>query len=133
MDQEMSRRPYIRELPKTTWWLRRGRYKRYIAREVTSIFIGAYTAVLLLGIERLSEGAQAYQGFLDALDHPLSIVFHVLALAFAAYHSTTWFAVTPKAIRIQIGEGFAPEGAIAGIHYVGWIVVSLVVLLMVGL
>ena len=69
----MSRKPYIREIPKTTWWLRQGRYKRYMAREASCILIGAYTAVLLLGIKRLSEGQVAYEGFLQALNNPLSI------------------------------------------------------------
>ena len=129
----MSRRPYVREVPKTTWWLRHGRYKRYIAREVTCIFIGLYTGLLLCGIGRLSEGEAAYQRFLDTLDHPLFILFNLLALGFSAYNSISWFSVTPKAMRIQIGENFAPDIVIAGAHYAGWIVVSLVVLLMVGI
>ena len=99
----------------------------------TCIFIGVYTAVLLFGVKRLSEGEVAYQGFLDALDHPLFVLFHLLALAFSAYNSITWFGVTPKAIRIQIGENFAPEGVVAGVHYAGWIAISLVVLFMAGI
>ena len=129
----MSRRPYVRELPKTTWWLRSGRYKRYIAREITCIFIGVYTAVLLFGVKRLSEGEAAYQGFLDALNHPLFVLFHLLALGFATYNSITWFGVTPKAIRIQVGEDFAPDGVVAGAHYAGWIAISLVVLFVAGI
>ena len=128
----MSRRPYTQTLPKASWWLRQGRYRRYIAREVTCIFIGIYTTVLLFGVKRLSEGPTTYQGFLDALNHPMWIVFHLLALAFAAYNSVTWFAVTPKAIRFQIGDDFVPDAVIAGAHYAGWAAVSVIVLLMVG-
>jgi fumarate reductase subunit C len=128
----MSRRPYIRELPKTRWWLRQGRYKKYILREVTCIFIGVYTAVLLTGIKRLSDGPGPYEAYLDVLNHPLYILFHVLALAFAAYNSITWFGVTPKAMRIQTGESFVPDGVIAGAHYAGWAVVSLVILFIAG-
>ena len=33
----MSRKPYVREIPKTSWFMRQGRYKRYMAREVTCV------------------------------------------------------------------------------------------------
>jgi fumarate reductase subunit C len=128
----MSRRPYVQALPKTTWWLRHGRYKRYIAREVTCLFIGAYTTILLLGVKRLSEGPAAYEGFLEMLMRPAWILFHVLALGFSVYNSVTWFGVTPKAMRFQIGEDFLPDAVIAGAHYVGWALVSLLVLYMAG-
>jgi fumarate reductase subunit C len=129
----MSRRPYVRELPRTTWWLRQGRYKRYIAREVTCIFIGLYTAILLRGIACLAAGPEAYQAFLDTLKHPLYILFHLLALGFAAYNSVTWFGVTPKAMRVQMGEDFVPDGVIAGVHYAGWAVISLIILFVAGI
>lgn len=129
----MSRRPYVRELPKTTWWLSHGRYRRYIAREITCIFIGVYTAVLLFGVKRLSEGEAAYQGFLEALDHPPFILFHLLALGFSAYNSISWFSVAPKAMRLRIGENFVPDVVVAGAHYAGWIAVSVIVLLMAGI
>ena len=129
----MTRRPYIRELPRTTWWLARGRYKKYMTREVTCIFIGLYTAILLRGIGCLAAGPEAYQGFLDTLNHPLYILFHLLALGFAAYNSVTWFGVTPKAMRMQVGEDFVPDGVIAGAHYAGWAVISLIVLFVAGI
>jgi fumarate reductase subunit C len=129
----MSRRPYVQTLPKTTWWLRQGRYKKYIAREITCIFIGVYTAFLLFGVVRLSQGPAAYQGFLNALDQPLLVSFHVLALAFASYNSVTWFGVTPKAMRFQIGEDFVPDAAVAGVHYAGWAAASLCMLFLAGI
>lgn len=128
----MSRRPYIREIPKTTWWLRQGRYKRYIAREVTCILIGAYTFFLLWGIKRLSEGPEAYAAFLEALQSPASIVFQLVALAFTIYHATSWFNVTPKAMPMQMGEEKLPGGVIVGAHYAGWAVISFVVLFLAG-
>ncbi|MCX7180382.1 MAG: hypothetical protein NTX56_17025 [Proteobacteria bacterium] len=54
----MSRRPYVREVPPTSWYFRMPRYMRYMAREVTSIFIGIYTVILLVGLARLTEGVQ---------------------------------------------------------------------------
>ncbi|MFO1372203.1 MAG: fumarate reductase subunit C [Candidatus Competibacteraceae bacterium] len=126
----MSRKPYIRELPKTTWFLRQPRYKRYMAREVTCIFIGAYTFLLICALGRLAQGEAAYEGFLHALRSPLGVLFHLVVLAFAVYHSITWFNVTPQAMPIQRGEEFVPGKIIIGAHYGGWAVISLIVLLL---
>jgi len=128
----MSRNPYIRPVSDTTWWTAQPRYIRYMAREVSCILIGAYTGVVTFGLFHLSQGAAAWNGFLETLQSPLSIAFHLLALAFALYHTTTWFNVTPKAMPLQLGETQVPGGVIIGAHYAGWAVVSIVVLFLVG-
>ncbi len=48
--EEMSRKPYVREVSKTTWFLSHPRYMRYMAREVTCIFIVAYTFLLIVAL-----------------------------------------------------------------------------------
>ncbi len=128
----MSRRPLIREVPPATWFLRHPRYMRYMAREVTSLFIGAYCMLLVVAMQRLSAGPAAWQGFLDALRSVDSIVFHLLAMAAAFYHAGTWFNATQKAIPLQIGEEFVEGSYISGAHYVVWVVLSLVVLFLAG-
>jgi len=128
----MSRRPYVRELPRTTWFFRHPRYLRYMAREVTCIFIGIYTIMLLVGLARLSQGQVQYEAFLDALRQPSAIVFHVVALAFSLYNSFTWFNVAPKALPIQAGEEFMPDSVVAGAHYVVWALLSLFILFWAG-
>ena len=40
-------KPYVRPLSKTSWFLTQPRYKRYMAREVTCLFIFAYTLSLI--------------------------------------------------------------------------------------
>ena len=132
VEKVSGRRPYVREVPKTHWFLRRPRYMRYMAREITCIFIGVYTFIWVVGIVRLSQGEAAYQAFLQALKTPASMVFHIAALVFAIYHSVTWFNLTPKALPVQLGEDFVPDGVIAGAHYAAWIVLSLVILLLAG-
>ena len=52
----MSRRPYIRELSKTGWWLKQPRYIRYMAREMSALFIGIYVLVLIAGIVSVVAG-----------------------------------------------------------------------------
>ena len=128
----MSRRPFVREMPKTHWFLRQPRYLRYMAREVTCVFIGAYAVLLLIALARLAEGREAYEGFLRALGSSAGIAFQVVVLAFALYHTVSWFSVTPKAMPIQRGEEFVPGGIIIGAHYAGWIAISIVVLVLAG-
>ena len=62
----MSRRPYIRKV-KANLWLGQRRYVIYMIRELTSLFVGLYCAVLVVGLLRLSQGRAAWDGFLAAL------------------------------------------------------------------
>jgi fumarate reductase subunit C len=128
----MSRKPFIRPVSTTRWWLAQPRYIRYMAREVSCVFIGAYTAVVVVGLLRLSQGAAAWEGFVASLQGPASVAFHLLALTFALYHTTTWFNVTPKAMPVQLGEARLPGGIIIGAHYAGWALVSALVLFLAG-
>lgn len=127
----MSRLPYVREMT-SEWIFRHPRYLRYMAREFSCLFIGAYTLLLVWGLRELASGPAAWQAFLECLASPASIVFHVVALGFASYHSITWFNLTPKALPVQLGDEFLPDGAISGAHYAGWVVVSLAILFLAG-
>ncbi len=128
----MSRKPYIRPVSNYSWWLSQPRYVRYMAREASCIFIGAYSGVLVFGLLRLSQGAVAWETFLACLQTPAAIIFHLLAFVFSLYHTTTWFNVTPKAMVIQIGKTRVPGNIIIGTHYFIWIVLSMIVLLLAG-
>ena len=128
----MSRKPLIREVPPTTWFFRHPRYMRYMAREVTCIFVGAYCLLLVVGLQRLAAGQAAYEAFLQALRSPVSIVFHVLALVASVYHAATWFNASQKAMPVQIGEDFVAGNVISGAHYVIWIILSFFVLYVAG-
>ncbi len=127
----MSRRPYVRE-ETWRWVLRHPRYLRHMAREFSCLFIGAWTFLLIVGLKRLAEGPQAWEAFLAALRGPLSIAFHVVALAFAIYHSITWFNLTPKALPLQLGESFVSDRVVSGAHFVAWGLLSAAVLWLAG-
>jgi fumarate reductase subunit C len=129
----VSRRPYVRKV-KRSWWLGQRRYLLYMLRELTSLFVGLYCALMVLGIYRLSQGRLAWDAFVAALSSPLGIVFQLLCLAFAIYHTTTWFAVTPKAMPplVMKGERVA-DRTIVGFHYGAWALVSAVVLIAAGI
>jgi fumarate reductase subunit C len=125
----MSRKPYLREVPKTTWFLRQPRYMRYMAREVTCIFILAYTFLLIFALGSLADGPDAFQEFLNSLRSPWGVLFNLVVLVVTAYHSLSWFVVTPQAMPIQRGEEFVPGNIIVNAHYGAWAVVSLIILI----
>ena len=131
MAEKVSRRPYVRQMT-FRWIFRHPRYVRYMVREFSCLFIGGWTLLAVWGLRSLAQGPEAYQAFLELLRTPASVLFHLLALGFAIYHSITWFNLTPKALPLQVGEAFVPDGVIAGAHYVGWAAVSLVVLVLAG-
>jgi len=116
-------KPYVRPMP-ATWWLKRTPYLLFMLRELTSVFIAAYVVLFLVMIRRLSEGQAAYELFLNGLRSPLAISFHVVALAFALFHTITWFHLTPKAMAVRIGEERVPPALIIAPNYVAWVVVS---------
>lgn len=128
----MSRKPYVREISTTGWWLKRPQYVRYMSREVTCIFVGALALLMLWGLMRLSQGAQAYADFLGSLRSPGGVVLTLLILAFSLHNATSWFNVTPKAMPVQVGEEFLSGKIIIGAHYAVWAVVSLVVMIAAG-
>jgi len=127
----MSRKPYLREMT-SEWIFRHPRYLRYMTREFSCLFIGAWTLMLVCALARLSEGPQAWAAFLEGLKSPLIVAFHAVALAFAVYHSVTWFNLTPKALPLQVGEGFVPDGVIAGSHFAAWAALSIAILYFAG-
>ena len=128
----MSRKPYVRPVSKTGWYLKQPRYMRYMSREVTCIFIGAFALLMVCAVERLSRGQAAFDSFMAALKGPWSFLAFALIMAFAVHNATNWFNVTPKAMPVQIGEDFLDGKYIVGAHYAIWAIASLVVLFFAG-
>ncbi|MEI8157424.1 MAG: hypothetical protein WCH60_11215 [Burkholderiales bacterium] len=128
----MSRKPYVRPVSKTGWWLKHPRYMRYMSREVTCVFIGAFALLLVCTLERLAKGPEAYASFIAAIQGPMSVMGMLLVLIFALHNATSWFNVTPKALPVQIGEEFLAGKYIIGAHYAVWAIASLVVLFFAG-
>jgi fumarate reductase subunit C len=128
----MSRKPYVRPVSRIGWYFKHPRYLRYMSREVTCIFIGAFALLMVCALERLSQGQAAYEAFLAAITGPWSILGLLLVLVFAVHNATSWFNVTPKALPVQIGEEFLAGKYIVGGHYAVWLVASLLVLVFAG-
>jgi fumarate reductase subunit C len=123
-DVQSKPRQYVRPIPKT-WWLKRPAYTKFMVRELTSGFIAAYTLLLLALCCGASEG-DSFHALFTALSSPPSVAAHLVVLFFALFHTITFFNLTPRAIVVRIGEEKLPERMVQAVHYVGWVVVSLV-------
>lgn len=124
-------RPYVPRMPRL-WWLQRPNYIRYMLREITCIFIGAYIGLVIVGLYRLGQGEPAWQAYWQAMSTTPAIVFQVVALVFTLYHTVSWFALAPSTMPLWIGERKVPEIWIQLAHYLVWIVFSIVILVIAG-
>ena len=105
--------------------MRTAAYRRFMVRELTSVFIAGYLVFLLVWLRRLGDGPDAFAAMLRATRSLLSVVLHLLALAAAVYHSVTWFNLTPQVMPVRIGEERLPQSAVAiAMGYLPWLVLS---------
>ncbi len=123
-----KRRPYVR--PMAGWWKKNPFYVEYMVHEATALFVAAYSIVLLVGVVRLGQGEAAWNGWLEAMKSPLSIVFHLVLLVAIAYHAITWFKLFPLTMPpIMIGgKRMAPNVMVSG----GWTAAIVCALALLG-
>ncbi|MFC1776198.1 hypothetical protein ACFL3I_02500 [Pseudomonadota bacterium] len=130
----MSRQPYIRQMSKTTWYMRNQRYKVYVLRELTSFLVAFYTFLTIFALATLaSDSPDRWNAFLASQQGMGMIIFHALALLYFLFFQTfPWFKLAPKAMPVQIGEKKLADSYIIIGHYVVWVVVSAFVLWLAG-
>jgi len=122
------RKPYRRAMD--GWWRRNPHFTRYMLREGTSVFLALYAGFLLIGLACLASGEAAYGAWLAAGRHPFAVLFHVLALVAALYHSVTWFAVSPKAMPpLRVGGEPVPPAVIIASQYLAAAGASVIIVL----
>ena len=112
-----------------TWWLRRWPYRIFMLREWSASFVAVYVVLLLVLVQRVNDGLTAYEGYLDFLQSPPLIAFHVVALLFALLHTATWFQAVPKGLPLKRGETRVPPMLMIAGSYAAWAAVSAVVAL----
>lgn len=122
-----ARRPYVR--PMDGWWNRVPFFQRYMAREVTALFVALYGLLMLAGLVRLAQGPEAFAQWLDLLRSGWSIALHVVLLLVFAYHTYSWFEIMPKTMPPVVvgGKKLAPQ-TITGLGLAAATAASLLVL-----
>jgi len=120
---------YHRKMP-ATWWLQKQSYFLFMLRELSSVFIAIFLLVYLYQIYQLTQGPEAYVAFTQKLASPGWLLFHLVALAFALYHTITWFQSSAVVLPVRLGEHLVPRQIVTALHIGAWVVVSLGILIL---
>jgi len=129
----MSRQPYVRPISTTTWYMRNGRYKVYVLRELTSFLVAFYSVLTILALAALADSPEHWNAWIASQQSTGMVIFHALALLYFLFFQTfPWFKLAPKAMPVQLGEKKLPDSAIVIGHYVVWVVVSLFIFWLAG-
>jgi fumarate reductase subunit C len=129
MSDARSQRPGL-YYPKmrTTWWLSRPGYIRFMIREATSVFIAIFLIEFLVMVHAVAQGPDAYAAAVGRLASPGWVIFNVVALVFALYHTVTWFLLTGVVQVVRVGDQQVPPALIVAGAFAAWVVVSLFLL-----
>jgi fumarate reductase subunit C len=117
---------FKRKIP-ILWWTKKVSHLLFITRELTSIAVAYFAIVILMLVNALSKGEQAYFEFLQLMASPLMMAVNILTIIGIFFHSITWFNLAPKAMVIKLGKNKVPGVLIALANYVGWLVISVAV------
>jgi fumarate reductase subunit C len=123
----VARKTYIR--PMQGWWRRDPFFVRYMVREATAIAVLVYAIVLTVGVVRLAQGEAAWNGWLQALRSPGSLLLHVVLLLSMFVHAKSWFEIMPKTMpMIVIGGKRLAASTITRSGWAATVVASIVLL-----
>lgn len=100
----------------------------FIIRELTSIFVAVYAVILLLQLNALRHGPEAWEALIATFSTPSSIILHFVIFVFVLYHTITWFKLAPSAMVVKIGKKKVPGAAIIAGNFVMWLVFSAAIL-----
>jgi succinate dehydrogenase subunit C len=120
---------YHRQVP-ATWWLKKSTYFLFMLRELSSLFIALFLVLYLVQLYQLTDGPQAYVAFAHKLSSPGWILFHLVVLLFALYHSFTWFQSTAVILVLRIGDRVIPREIVTALNIGAWGLISLVILVL---
>ncbi|CAM3734787.1 hypothetical protein [Parendozoicomonas haliclonae] len=118
----MSRRPYVRPMP-ANWFMSKPAYRFYMVREASCVFNLVYGLNLFAGLWQLTNGAEAWAGWLALQAHPLMIVFALATLAMTLLHTVTFVEMAPRVMPQQIRK-MIPDNTVKAAMFGGIAVVT---------
>lgn len=115
---EASPREYKPEMPRA-WWLRQRHYFLYMVREFTALPLALWLLWFLVEIQRASNGPKGYHPH----SSPAFVVFSVIVMGFAVYHSSTFLRLFGVVTHIR----GVPSRVIVLSQFALWLVASVVI------
>ncbi len=115
-------RVYRRPMP-ATWWTRKGHYFWYVVREFTSLPLALWLLWLLVEIKRAGDGPVHYAPHASLA----FVVFSVICLLFALYHSFTFLSLAGVIIHLKVLDRPVPPRLIVLSQFGVWAVASVVI------
>lgn len=105
------------------WWTRQRRYFLYIVREFTALPLALWLLWFLVEVKRAGAGPAGY------VPHGSTafVIFSVICLMFAIYHSVTFLSLAGVIIHLKVFDRPVPSGLIVASQFGLWLVGSLVI------
>jgi len=105
------------------WWTRNRHYFNYILREFTAVPMALWLLWFLVEVQRAQNGTAGYVphgsiGF---------VIFSVICLGFALYHSITFLSLAGVIIHLNVADRPVPSRLIVLTMFGAWAVASLVI------
>ncbi len=105
------------------WWTRSFNYSKYMLREFTAVPMALWLLWFLVEVQRAQNGPSGYyphmsMGF---------VVFSVICLAFALYHSITFLSLAGVIIHINVADRPVPPRLIVLTMFGAWAVATIVI------
>ena len=105
------------------WWMRRAHYFWYIVREFTALPMALWLLWFLVEIQRAQNGPTGY--------YPHSstgfVIFSVIVLLFALYHSVTFLSLAGVILHFKLLDRPIPSRLIVLSQFGLWLVASAVI------
>jgi fumarate reductase subunit C len=105
------------------WWTRKRHYFWYMVREFTALPLALWLLWFLVEVQRASAGPDHYTPHGSIA----FVVFSVICLAFALYHSITFLSLAGVIINIKLFDKPIPSRIIVLSQFGLWALASLVI------
>ena len=131
MNESHTYTPYhprwLRRRVSTYWWLGKWAYFAFILRELTCMFVAWFVAYLLMLMNAVRQGPEAYARFVQWSATPWVLALNSVSFLFILYHAVTFFSAAPQALVVHVGKTRVPGQLVMAGHYAAWVVVSIAV------
>lgn len=115
------------------WWRVNPRYTLYMLRELSSLFNALWALRVLIQLDQLRDGRDAYEAFVAAQRRPRWLAYHLITLVFAVIHAVTFLTAAGKGPTLHVQGRRVPERTLARGAFAGWAAASSLVLLVLVL